>query len=53
MVLVFEYGVGGHFWVTILDLKVKMASECSKNHSIRSEMPYQKEKLLHLLFWHI
>ena len=36
---VFKYGVGGHFWAAILDLNVKIVSECSKNLSIRSGLP--------------
>ena len=38
-VYVFRYGVRGHFWAAILDLKVKMVSEIVKNHSITFLMP--------------
>ena len=38
-VYVFKYGVGGHFWAAILDLKVKMVSENVKNHSVTFLMP--------------
>ena len=33
---VFQYGVDGHFWAAILDLKVKMVSENGKNYFIIS-----------------
>ena len=36
---VFEYGVGGHYWVAILDLNVKMVLEHGKNLSIGSGIP--------------
>ena len=36
---VVKYGVGGHFWAAILDLNVKIVSECNKNLSIRSGLP--------------
>ena len=36
---VFEYGFGGHFWEAILDLNVKIVSECSKNLFIRYGLP--------------
>ena len=38
-VYVFKYGVGSHFRAAILDLNVKVVSECSKNLSIRSGLP--------------
>ena len=36
---VFKYGVGDHYWATILDLNVKRVSEYNKSLSIRSGMP--------------
>ena len=38
-VYVFKYGVGGHFWAAMLDLKVKLVSENVKNHSVTFLMP--------------
>ena len=49
-VYVFKYGVGGHFWAAILDLKVNMVSERSKNIFIKSGLPNLVVKVASLAF---
>ena len=47
---VFKYGVGGHFLAAILDLNVKIVSECSKNLSIRYGLPNLVRKVASFAF---